>query len=266
MSHIQWRTAMISIALWAAAASAQQRGEGLVREARPSDLPAAAVLSPQENDRSIARWLACDNRIILGCAKLGKERASHADVKTFADALVIEHQKCLDALESGKTKAVTRSDKHDSQDVRSGNGQANGIVKDDRNGQSRSTARSQGGGIGDNTAERERTAVFVKDDGTSRAGSAVYRPTDFVQVREDMCVRLQSVAKKEWEGIADADFDRSFMQHQVMGHEMLLASMKAVRPTATSELQTQIDEGIEKTTKHLETARKLCAEVSKPKS
>ena len=56
------------------------------------------------------------------------------------------------------------------------------------------------------------------------------------------------------------------MKHEVMAHEMLLATMKSVRPTASPELQKSLDAGIEKVEAHLKRARELCDQVCKAKT
>ena len=222
---------------------AQRPGESLARTAQPSDLPASGVISPRENDSRIARWLEVDNKMVLECAKIGKERSADPDVRAFADFVTTEHKKCVDDLQ-----AVAKD------------------KKDDR--VSPAAARDEGDRktLGDTSPDRRRTAVLIQDDGKSRASRMVFHPTDFVTVHEDVYKHLHSTMKKEWEAVSGQEFDRAFMKHQVMAHEMLLASMKSVRSNASAEMRKSLDAGIEKVTQHLKQARELCDQVCKAKS
>ena len=217
---------------------AQRPGEGVARAARPNDLPAAGVISPRENDRRIARRLEIDHKMIFECAKIGKERSANSAVRTFADAMTVEHRKCLDDL-----KAIAKDTKDD--------------------GASASATRDEGvkNSLGDTTPDRRRTAVLIQDEGKSRASGVIFRPADFLAVDEDVYNHLQKTMKKEWEAVSAEEFDRAFMRHVVMAHEMLLATMKSVRPTASTELRKSLDAGIEKLEGRLKSARELCDQV-----
>jgi len=216
---------------------AQRPGEGVARKAEPGDLPATGVMSPRENDSRIARWLAVDNKMIVEGAKIGKERATSSDVKSFADAMLADHEKCVKDLEAVK-----------------GN-------KDD--GAAASRNQNDRKTLGDTTPDRRRTAVLIQDDGKSRGSAAIYHPTDFLAVHEDVFNHMKNSMKKEWEGVSTEEFDRAFMKHQVMAHEMLLATMQSVRSTASTEMRKSLDDGIAKTKDHLKQARELCDQVSK---
>lgn len=222
---------------------AQQPGEGAARNARPGDLPAAGMISPGENDARIARWLEVDNRMVLECAKVGKERATGSEVRSFAENVTAEHQKCVDDL-----RRVAKA------------------KKDDRVSAASGRAENERKNLGDTTPDRRRTAVLVQDQGQSRDARMVFRPTDFVAVHEDVYKHLHNTMKKEWENVNGADFDRAFMKHQVMAHEMLLASMRSVRPTASTEMRRTLDLGIEKVQDHLKQARELCDRVCREKT
>lgn len=209
---------------------AQEKGTTAVRELRSTDYPAARVVTPQENDHRIARWLIIDNRMIFDCAKLAKDRAERANVRSFAETLTADHQKCLDDLNSLSGKKAP---------------------------QDKTTDGSEKKALGDNSKDRSRTAVLVHDYGASRDSRMVFHPTDFLAIREDVFRHLNETTRKEWEGISGAEFDRAFLKHQILGHELLIATMQAIRPTASAELQSSIDRDLVKWKTHLQMARNL---------
>jgi predicted outer membrane protein len=227
--------ALLAIVTSSAWSQEREQENRVVREPQASDIPAGGVMTPQENDRRITRWLALDNQMVLECAKIGAERATNPEIRSLAESLAAEHKHCLDEL--------------------------NAFRNADRPGQ---PSERPGSALQDTTPERSRTAVVVQDEGRTRDRQAFFRPTDFLAVREDMCKKLKDIATKEWESVKGAEFDNAFLKHQVMAHEALLASIQAVRPSASSALQPLLDQSVEKYQKHLERARQLCDQLHKP--
>ena len=226
----------------------QEKGISVSRELRSTDLPAARVMTPQENDHRIARWLIIDNRMIFDCAKLGKERAERADVRRFAEMLIADHQKRLDDLNALSGKKVAQEKAADGSTKKNPESQEKKI--ENRNNDAAS-------GLGDNSPDRSRTAVLVHDYGTSRDSRMVFHPTDFLAIREDVFGHLNEIAKKEWEGLSGAEFDRLFLKHQILAHELLISTIQAIRPTASTELQSSLDRDLGKWKVHLQMARNL---------
>lgn len=229
---------------------AEEPNNSLVREVKSSDLPSIGVMTPLENDKRIVRWLALDHRMIIECAKMAKDRGTREDVKKLADSLTVNHQKFLDELSGTKAATTVNNTTKGVAKAELDQAKAESSVKE-------TNAKTTETTLGDNTPDRRRTAVVIKDDGSSRADAVVYQPTDFLAVREDICNQLKSIAKKEFENVEGADFDRAFLKHQAFAHEMLLASLRAVRPSATAARQANIDSQIEKLEQHLEQIQKL---------
>lgn len=189
------------------------------------------IISPQENDRQIARWLITDQHAVIECSKMAQERSTNDSVKQFAQLMVTEHNSCLDKLEGIRKQAANTSD----------------------------TAPAT---IGNARVEARRSGIVVKDeDGQQRDGKMVYHPTDFVKVKEEICNQMKTTMAKEMKALSSSEFDRAYMKHIVMGHEALLATCKAVRKTASKELQAMLDQDIEKLNGHLKQARELCDQV-----
>ncbi len=203
---------------------------------QPADqISTTGITSPAENDRRIARWLIIDQQAVIECCKMAQERTSNENVKRFAQTMLNEHNTCLEKLERVR-------------------GQSN-ASETDRPANSPVTRIEQA------QVDPKNTGIVIKDDGRQRDGKMIYRAADFLQVKEEICNHMKSVMMKEWKPLSSADFDRAFMKHMVAGHEMLLASCKAVRKTASNELQTMLDQDMEKLAVHLKQTRELCDQV-----
>jgi predicted outer membrane protein len=189
-------------------------------------------MSPQENDRRIARWLALDNRAILDCAKMAIDRVSNADVKSLAQSIQSAHEQIAAELERDQAAASGASPHSD-----------------------RTKAT-----LTDTTPDHSRTAVVIQDDGKSRNNAVLFRPTDFLAVRTEVFGKLEDVARREWKGLSEAECERAFLAHQVVAHEAFLASAQAVRGGASDELRSSIDRASANAKRHIERLRQLCDE------
>ena len=209
------------------------------REEIARDISSPVAVPPGENDRRIARWLAIDNRIVLECAKLARERAVSSDIKNLAEKLVQEHEHCASTLDSviNARPEVSGSARTD--------GETDQLNAD-------GTPKLQ-----DRTPNRERTAKLIEDAGTSRDNRLLYQPTDFLAVKESVANDLKSIADKEWDGVSGEDFDRAFVKHQIFAHEMLLSTIQAVRGNASAELQDSLDKQSDRISEHLKAIRNL---------
>lgn len=194
------------------------------------------ILSSRENDRQIVRWLIPDQHGVIECSKLALEKSTNESVKQFARLMVTEHSSCLDKLEGISKHSSTPGDVQQTSDT--------------------ITNRK-----GDVKVDARRSGILIRDEGTQRDNKIVYQPTDFVQVKVEVCDQMRALIAKEMKAMPGSEFDRAYMKHMVAGHEMNLASCKAVRKTASSELQTMLDQNIEKLNVHLKQARQLCDEV-----
>jgi len=198
---------------------------------------AVGIITPQQNDSRIAHWLLIDQQAVVECSKMAQERATNENVKQFAQMMVTDHSACLDKLEA----------------IRKATPETTGSVN--RNNSIISRAENA-------VVDPKNAGVLIKDpEGKQRDGKLMYQPTDFVQVKEEVCKQMKATMAKEMKNITGSDFDRAYMMHIVAGHEALLASCKAVRPTASKEFQAMLDQNIEKMTTHAKQARQLCDQV-----
>jgi len=178
------------------------------------------IISPQENDRRIARWLAVDNESLRECAAMAEDRAENTRIKEMARAVVAEHKRFDERL-----NAFTQT------------------TADDVNNKQ--------------TPPASKTATLLKDDGRSRDGRLAFKPTDFLTVKETVCKELRSMAEKEFKDLKGADFDNAFLAHMVFGHEALIATVDAVKGDATQQLQTTLNDFRQISEQHLKNVRNL---------
>jgi len=199
---------------------------------------AVGIISPQENDARIARWLIVDEEIIVDSCKMAQDRATNDNVKQFAQLMVTEHNSCLDKLNNLRKNHTSTTDSDN---------RHNPII-----------------GRTDNTSVDPKNAgILVKDpEAKHRDGKIMYHPTDFVQVKEEICKQMKDKVAKEMKAISGSEFDRAFMMHMVAGHQAMLASCKAVRSTASKDFQAMLDQNIEKLNSHIKQAQQLCDQVS----
>lgn len=195
------------------------------------------VISPQENDARIARWLMVDQQAIVDCCKIAQQQSGNENVKQFAQMMVTEHSSCLDKLEGIRKAHASATDSDN---------RSNPII-----------GRSENAVV-----DPKKAGVLVKDpEGKQRDGKLMYHPTDFVQVKEEICKQMKTKMAKEMKAITGSEFDRAFMMHMVAGHEAILASCQAVRPTASKDFQAMLDQNIDKLNNHIKLARQLCDQV-----
>lgn len=182
-----------------------------------------AVMSPEQNDLRIVHWLSVDNRGMVECAKAAADRSSNEAVKSFAREVIAEHGSFQDKVFA---KRLT-----------------------------------QGAPNRANDAHRGTTGALVRDEGRLRDGKLLFRPTDFVAVKERVCEQLQAKARKETESLSGPEFDHAFVAHMVFGHEALIASIDVLNNDATDGLRSDLGSFRNMLDKHLTQARDLQKQI-----
>lgn len=188
--------------------------EGAVELASP-----VGIISPIENDRRIARWLAVDNDSLRGCGEMAEDHSDNARVKELARAVVADHKRFHERL--------------------------NAFIQ------------TVGNGGNNKQPDPSKTATLLKDDGRSRDSRLAFRPTDFLEVKESVCRELRAKAEKEFKDLKGAEFDHAFLAHMTFGHEALIAGLDAMKGDATQHLQTTLDEFRQVSEQHLKNVRHL---------
>lgn len=187
----------------------------------------AAVITPQANDQRIVRWLTVDNRAVADCARLAADHAASAEVKQFAADVAKDHEDFAGTFGA----------------------------------QSNAPANDAAAKAVDRPTD---AATLLHDEGASRAGAMIYRPTDFVAVKEQICKSMADIAHKQMEALPPQEFDRAFLAHMVFGHHALIASIDALNNTASPDLRPQLAKMREMLAKHLNRAGELQKQINTP--
>jgi predicted outer membrane protein len=108
------------------------------------------------------------------------------------------------------------------------------------------------------------TAALVRDDGRSRDNSMIFRPTDFLAVKEKINDEAHSRAKKEMGQLSGAEFDDAFLAHMIFGHEMLEISVDVLNNSASSQLHDQLKSLRDMADRHLQRAKELQTQFHTP--
>jgi len=185
------------------------------------DVAALGVVTPQENDRRIARWLDVDNESMIACTQLAESHAHNPAIKDLARTLNADHKRMQERLKAFTRYAVPAAD------------------------------------VERAAVPVNATATLLRDEGRSRDGRLTFAPTDFLQIKEIVCKELRAKAEKEFENLKGAEFDHAFMAHMQFGHEAMLANLNAVKGGASQQLQTTLDEFRQSTEQHLKNVRQL---------
>lgn len=178
------------------------------------------IISPQENDRRIARWLEVDNDSLQGCAAMAEDRTQNTRIRELARAIMAEHKRFHERL-----NAFTQTS------------------ADDVNHKQ--------------TPPASKTATLLKDDGHSRDGRLAFTPTDFLVVKEAVCKEMRAKAEKQFKNLKGAEFDEAFLAHMVFGHEALITTVDAVKADATQQLQTTLNDFRQVSEQHLKNVQNL---------
>lgn len=173
-----------------------------------------------DSTQALVGLLAVANKDQVDAAKVALQKASRADVKTFAQELVDEHSKVLEQLAVGaKSKAMSRDDT--------------------TNEAQRSGMRGIAGQYSVNS---------LKADSLARVGTG---PAATVHAANVVAMQKLNSATAE-------TFDQTFLATQIEGHEMLLKLLDK-QTTADAKLSGVVAELKSSVQQNLEEARKLQA-------
>lgn len=192
------------------------------------------MMTPQENDRRIIRWLDVDNKSIIECSQSVAGRSTRDDLKEFARTIVNDHDTFRNKLNAWSSQSTAQPAPQNGQ--RDANN--SGVF----------------------------SATLIKDDGAARAGKMLFQPTDFVSVKEKVCDKLHNDAKKYFEKLSADEFDRAYVVHMTMAHEALIASIDAVSGSATPELQAHLKELKDAAQHHLDRLKELSSSLATAKT
>jgi predicted outer membrane protein len=181
------------------------------------------MTTPEQNDRRIIRWLAVDNRMMVEAGRLAADKSASEPIKQFARTVAADHERHWAAVEGTELQAKPAD-------------------KD--------------AAAADANAKRQ-VAALVRDEGQTRDGAMMFRPTDFVAVKERICNRMHDQMMEQFEDLDGGQFDRAFLTHMTFAHEGLLATIEAVDDNASEKLQPHLKAMHEMAERHLAEVRTL---------
>jgi predicted outer membrane protein len=198
----------------------------IIKNATEKELSQAAdtagrmgMTTPEQNDRRIVRWLAVDHRMMVDSARLAADKSTDEAVKQFARTVAADHERHWGAVEGTELHAKPEE----------------------------KLAATEG----------RQVAALVRDDGQTRDGGMLFRPTDFVAVKERICKRMHEQAMKQFEALDTAQFDKAFLTHMLFAHQGMLATIEEVDDNASDKLQPHLKGMHEMAERHLADLRKL---------
>ncbi len=220
----------------------QQTTETQPRQVRTATTRTA---SQTEMDRPVVEFFAsklvlCNNaEIQLG--QIAAAKATHSEVKKFAEMLAEDHAKFNEQLKpfvaSYCDKALITSNATANKEKVAAN---KPVVTDPSNNSNRS----------------EKNASSNPETSTSSGDSAVLaRLFEICQAAQqnNLVSGKEMMSKK-----SGAEFDKAFMAVQIVGHSALLAELKALESRSPSDFQVVIHAANESVQNHMQKAESIC--------
>jgi putative membrane protein len=114
-------------------------------------------------------------------------------------------------------------------------------------------------GASEGAASRER-------EGTPTPASARMEDSDVISLKKDLTQQCISSAKRLLEKASGAEFDKKFMQLQVMAHMEAVDTLTVFQKHASPELRGMLSDALKTVQGHLEHARSTCEKAEAQKS
>jgi predicted outer membrane protein len=215
--------------------------------------------------------LRSDNQGEITIAKLAETKASHPEVKAFAQQMVKDHTDFLaklDRLNEGDSSpagaATSRTESRT--EIRTENRRAD--AKDQpgatprRDATDRPDATDKARRDRDPGARADVRVDTTRGDVTVAAGGRGTGVDDqLIRVKQEISDRCLASAQKELNAKEGKDFDKCFMFMQVGGHMHMVDTLSVLKNHATGELQQVIEEGLQTSQQHLEHAKQLAKKI-----
>jgi predicted outer membrane protein len=177
------------------------------------------MVTPEQNDRRIVRWLAVDNRMMIETARSAADKSASEPIKQFARTVAADHERHWANVEGTELHAKKAPPPNDE--------------------------------------PKQKVAALVRDEGQTRDGGIMFRPTDFVAVKERICNQMHDQMMKQFEALDGASFDKAFLAHMTFAHQGMLVTIEAVDDNASDKLQPHLKAMHEMAERHLAEVRKL---------
>lgn len=243
-------------------------------QARPSTEAATKV------DSMLAECLILDNQNEIAAAKLALKKSESDDIKEFATMMERDHSQFIEELQpfashraaAGRQPATggrngNAGDRNRSNDVapertRRGDSAAEDRAKEgiDRAVRAADAAVGQDG---QNPNRDRATPVTPPNLGTvqTQRARADHDGSIFLQIKKELaeeCRNSLEMALNEKEG---AEFDKCYMNHQLMAHMQMVDTLKVFERHASPEFKQVLSKGRKTAETHLEHAKQALKKV-----
>jgi len=237
----------------------------------------------------ITDCLVSGNQAEIALARIAQERATDPEVKQFAKKMIQDHTAFSQKLQmargtagrrqSGDQSAVEsrsalggeanrdQSNREQSNREQPNAGQANGAqTNGDQPGVGRPGVdiNAAGAQVRVRPGDRLNTTGAVGQDGRSQVGGA----RQFVQMQKEVAAQCLQSMTRELSQKEGAQFDRCYMNSQVVAHMMMADELTVYSKHVSDNLQSTLQEGLQTTRQHLATAKQIAErlEVGTPRA
>jgi len=237
----------------------------------------------------ITDCLVSGNQAEIALARIAQERATDPEVKQFAKKMIQDHTAFSQKLQmargtagrrqSGDQSAVEsrsalggeanrdQSNRDQSNREQPNAGQANGAqTNGDQPGVGRPGVdiNAAGAQVRVRPGDTLNTTGAVGQDGRSQVGGA----RQFVQMQKEVAAQCLQSMTRELSQKEGAQFDRCYMNSQVVAHMMMADELTVYSKHVSDNLQSTLQEGLQTTRQHLATAKQIAErlEVGTPRA
>lgn len=253
-----WCARLMGVCLLLAPVAAEAQRLGAGEAIRTEQNQSRTALG---NDREVASLIAVGNIEEVKLGELAQSKAQNEQVKQFAQMMVKDHTDYLQKL-SQFAPDVTAKLHDDGTASRQSQVGATSIA--DRQAQT-DPARQQ-----PQTDLNRQQGQTGSDRGNvlgQRAGQGSGQQISEIQFEQEVgkeCLKMTKEMLTKHEG---TNFDHAYLGQQIVAHTRMLATLKGLESSASGEMASTINQGIQTTQQHLEKAKSLMDQISaEPKS
>jgi predicted outer membrane protein len=229
-------------------------------------------------DNSLVRWISAGNEGEIQVNEVARQQAQNDQVKQFAEKMVQEHtqlgQKLQQAAHGGQAgtagaanensaraveeRAQRRADENVAADAAdaAADDQARGDNAGRRNGRDAARGTSEAEDVAEESgaAARARAEARTTEAGT-RGGNPLLA---FHEEVKRQCTQSTIADLKQKQG---AEFDKCFMNQQIVEHMAMLDTLKVAQQHASQNLKPALQEAEQHTQQHLQMAKDIAKQL-----
>jgi predicted outer membrane protein len=185
-----------------------------------------------QNDALLATCLLIDNQVEAALGEFAQKRAESDEVRQFAEKMAQEHSQAAESLKRLAMAGV-----------------------DAKTAKRADTARA------DNAAAAEAPAESRPGSREEGANASNPQAIFFVTLKKEMGEQCLQSAQKELGAKKGEEFDKCYINAQVMAHQHMLDGLTVMERHAGQELKQQIMQAKETTQTHLDEAKEIAKKI-----